>query len=170
MPFLASVEQFGLGSPPQVPKTTVTFTLPNLAGNGQVTIANDIVALKNITIKGFSVLLTGTGTVSIYYKAGSIASNYNTTGWTNAGSVTISSTGLQTIPITLSINLATNDILSFIISSGGLSYTNGVSVGTVHASNSDLQVRSGYGSSDLAPPLANVFQPRNFNGAITYEV
>ena len=170
MPFFASVERFGLAGRAIVPRTPVTFTLPNTAGNGQATIANDIFALKNITITGFSVLLTSSGSVSVFHKVGTIASNFNTSGWTNAGTVSIASSGLQSIPIVLNIDVPANTSLSFIIASPGLSYTNGSSVGAVHASNSDLQVRSGYGSSDRAPPLVTVFQPRNFNGAIRYDV
>jgi hypothetical protein len=170
MPFISSVRRYGYAPAGALEKTTVTFTLPNTAGNGQITIANEIFALKNITIKQFGVLLTSTGTVNIYYKTGTIASNFNQSGWTFAGFANIATSGLQSIPISLNINVPANTSLSFIISSPGLSYTNGISVGTTYASNSDLQVRSGYGSSNGAPPLSSVFQPRNFNGLIVYEV
>jgi hypothetical protein len=169
MPFLSSVEKYGYMATAGVPKTSVTFVLPNLAGNGQLGIANEIFALRDITITRFSVLLTAGGTVRVFFKAGTIASNFNQGGWTFAGSTNISSTGLQDIPIPLNIVVPANTSMSFLITSGSLSYTNGVSVGSTHASNSHIQVRSGYGTGNIEPPLTNVFSPRNFNGSITYE-
>ena len=51
MPIVSSIQKYGFAASAVVPKTTVTFTLPNLAGNGASTIANEIYAKKNITIK-----------------------------------------------------------------------------------------------------------------------
>lgn len=171
MPFFSSAQRFGLQArSAAVPKQTVTFTMPNLAGNGASGIANEIFALKTITIKQFSVLLSGQGNVRVFYRSGRISSNFNQSGWTDAGSVFIGSPGLQQIPLALTIDIPANTFMSFFITSGGLSYTNGSSVGTAFASNADLEVRSGYGTGNTAPPLTSVFQPRNFNGAIQYEV
>ena len=150
MPFFASVERFGLGrGPTAAPKTSVTFTLPNLGGNNQVGIANDIFALKAITIKRFAVVIqnSGTATLSLYYKAGPISTNYNTSGWTLAqtvSGVSVTAGQLYTFSTVLTVDVPANSALSFFIySSTNLAYSNGSAVGSSYASNSDLRVKLG---------------------------
>jgi hypothetical protein len=175
MPFLSSVEMKGFTSS-SLPKVRKTLTTPLLAGNSQAGIANDIFAINSITIKRVSVrpnASSSTATLRLYYKTGTIQTTYNTSGWTLASEVTgqtISSGVLYEFPeVTIDVPAGTS-MSFFIYSNPNVSYTNGSAVGSTFASNVDIQIRSGYGTSNTIPPLTNVFQPRNFNGSITYDV
>jgi hypothetical protein len=179
MPFVSTIKKYGFaGTGSAGPKTQVTFTLPNLAGNANTGIANDIFALRDVTIKQFGVVWTGTGTanVSIYYKYGNIETTASESGWTLAltyNGATVSGGVVFIIPTVLSIDVPANSALSFMVyttGNGNLNYSDGSALGSAFASNSDIQVRSGYGTNNSQPPLTSVFAPRNFNGAIVYEV
>ena len=91
------------------PAVAVTFNTASVYNASQRGVVNGITALKNLTIKGFDIVVVGasvgeTINVSIYWRNGSVTDTgilTNSSVWTLTGSTNLSAVGyLQEIPIT----------------------------------------------------------------------
>lgn len=155
---------------------TTTFATNNgFAGN-----MFDVVGLLgDLTITGLDVNLDNLGAsanLDVYTRTGTFVGNTGSSaGWTLVSSTSVTSAGAD--------NPTFVDVSDFVIPGGNettgfyvflsdypnasMLYTNGVGVGTVVASNSDLQILDGVGTSDILFP-GFVFTPRTWNGTIYY--
>jgi hypothetical protein len=141
------------------------------AGNSSAGNMFDIVALDNIEINGFDVHVgTATYTLQVWYRPGSYATFTNSTaGWTMAGTTTITGMGsgnITPVPMTISVPMSAGQTYGFCVTLTGstMYYTNGTTVGSVWAANSDLQLLQGNGGAYFNYN----FSPRCFNGVVKY--
>ncbi len=154
--------------PAQSPLTT-TFA----GGNSQSGNMFDIVAVTPVVITGFDIHLSGSATVEVYaVTAGTsyVGNDANPSAWTLLGSAAVVGAGIGVptpVPLTLNvpINPAQQQGFYVTVTTGVVQYTNGTSLGSVFASNSDIQFLEGIGK---AYPFGGVFSPRIFNGRIHY--
>lgn len=153
----------------QSPLTT-TFA----GGNGQNGNMFDIVGVTPVVITGFDVNLTGTATIEVYsITAGTtyVGNEANPAAWTLLGTapnVVGAGAGVPTlVPLTLNvpINPAQQQGFYVTVTAGTLAYTNGTVLGSVFASNADIQFLEGIGK---AYPFGATFSPRVWNGRIHY--
>jgi subtilisin-like proprotein convertase family protein len=149
---------------------TTTFT----GGNSSSGNIFDINALSDIEITSFDAHVTGstTGTMDVWWKAGT---GYNSTtantDWTFHETVAItgvSTTGSPTpVPLAAPILLSAGQTYSiYMLSSIGMRYTNGSTVGTIFASDANMEVTEGYGCGSA---FSCSFVPRVWNGTIYYQ-
>jgi len=149
-----------------------TLATPYNSNNGQNGNMFDIVALKGIEIQGFDVNIDTTATIEVYYRAGTwVGVDTSSAGWTLAGSASTTSAGADmpsSVPLTLAVQIPAGQTYAFYVTTtaGNMNYTNGTTVGSVAASNTDLQVLEGAGKQY---PFSSTFQPRVWNGTIHYE-
>ncbi len=141
------------------------------AGNGQNGNMFDLVVKNTVTITGFTINNSTSGAAEVYYKSGSyVGSETTPANWTNLTTtpITIStSSGPTYFDLPAPITLASGQTHAFYVtmSTGSVSYTNGSSVGSVYASNADLDFLEGIGKSY---PFGSTFSPRIWNGVIHY--
>jgi PKD repeat protein len=141
------------------------------AGNGQNGNMFDLVVKNPVTITGFTINNSTAGSAEVYYKTGSyVGSETSPTNWTNLTTtpITIStSSGPTYFDLPVPISLASGQTHAFYVtmSTGSVSYTNGSSVGSVYASNADIDFLEGIGKSY---PFGSTFSPRIWNGIIHY--
>jgi hypothetical protein len=147
---------------------TTTFA----QGNGSSGNIFDVVTINELDITAFDVQTssTGTGTIDIYWRAGTgYQSTSGSTGWTFLETVSVTGNGTvgsTYVPLTNPLSLAKAKTYSIQIDSSlGIKYTNGGSVGTVTAQDANLQITEGYGCSSL---FSCSFSPRIWNGTIHY--
>jgi len=135
----------------------------------------DIVAKKDLTIKGLDISYTGTiaADYEIYGKTGThVGFEGDASSWTLLGSATLTQAGdAIPLPINLSITLAQNDAYAIYVSQqAGTTnlhrYTNGNNVGDPLVEDANLRLLEGIA---LEYPFGTVYSPRNFNGRIRYE-
>ncbi|MCC7429894.1 immune inhibitor A [bacterium] len=159
-----------------------TLVVTYASGNSSAGAMFDLVALTDITITSFDGHFDpGTYNVEIWKKTalgtyqGSLT---NQADWTLVGSTTglISSSlaaddGTPTpIPIPINVSVTNGTTQAFYVTvapgspSASLNYTNGTTVGTVYAQNSDLQFIQGHGGSYFSLS----FSPRVWNGTVHY--
>ena len=138
------------------------------AGNGQNGNMFDINVKNPLAITGFTMNVTAAGTAEIYHRSGSyVGYEGSSAGWTVvATAVTVSSTGKVLVSLPNSLSLGSG-IHGFYVtmSSGSVAYTNGTAIGSVYASNNDLDFYQGVGKSY---PFGSTFSPRIWNGRIHY--
>ena len=138
----------------------------------------DITAITCVTIRCFeSNFATGTTGVEIWYRPGTHVGFANSSiGWTllgTANNVVGAGVNIPTaIPIPINITINAGATAAFYITrttAGGplVQYTNGTAVGTVFASDANLQVKDGTGK-DYS--FGASFTPRRFNGNVFYDV
>lgn len=165
----------GFVGPVNAGQLTTTFA----GGNGQSGNMFDIVVKSNsLTITGFDLNISGTNPtqIAVYFRTGTwVGNDTSSTGWTLADTVGVTGAGN---------NLASHiDVNPFTVAAGGvtglyittntittlLNYTDGStgSLGTVYATNADLDILVGVGKSY---PFGNTFTPRIWNGTIDYTV
>lgn len=156
------------------PAAAVTLSTPLLAGNGLAGIMFDLVAGgQALTITGGAVsLATGSHTVEVYTRSGTVVGNLGPTGWTlisTVNGVVGGGAGTQTFFDFADFAMAAGSTSGIYITTvdGRVSYTNGVVVGGFVASDANLSIRSGFGRSYAFGPG---FSPRDFNGSITYTI
>ena len=141
------------------------------AGNGQNGNMFDLVVKNTVTITGFTINNSTSGAAEVYYKSGSyVGSETTPANWTNLTTtpITIStSSGPTYFDLPAPITLASGQTHAFYVtmSTGSVSYTNGSSIGSVYASNADLDFLEGIGKSY---PFGSTFSPRIWNGVIHY--
>ena len=138
------------------------------AGNGQNGNMFDINVKNPVAITGFTMNVTASGTAEIYYRSGSyVGYESSATGWTVvATNVTVASTGAVLVSLPTSLSLGSGIHAFYVtMSSGSVAYTNGTSIGSVFASNNDLDFYQGVGKSY---PFGSTFSPRVWNGRIHY--
>ena len=153
---------------------SLTTTFNN--NNGQSGNMFDIVAVTTVTILGFDVNLdSGSWNMEVYVVTGGgtwQGNQTNANAWTLLGTATGVVGAGPGNPTPLSINL--NQIIApgatqgfYITSSSGtaMNYTNGTSVGSIAAQDSNIQILEGAGKSY---PFASTFQPRIWNGTVYY--
>jgi PEP-CTERM motif len=159
------------------PASAITLTTPLAGGNGQSGIMFDITAgAQALTITGIAPsIASGTFTIEVYTRPGTVVGNLGATGWTLINSfsgVTGSGAGTTTAL----------DIADFAMAAGSTTglyitgtvpgttitpYTNGTAVGNTLASDANLTIKSGFGRSYA---FSDTFSPRNYNGSITYSI
>ena len=156
---------------------TINSLLTTLAGgNGLSGNAFDIHAYNNITITDFKMNLdVTTDSVEVWFKSGGYgnANITSNTGWTKLGAtVPVVSAGqgnLTTIPTTVNLTIGAGATYGIIILSNGSNvYSNGTSVGSIEASNSDLYITQGHGGSGFGGTFNFPNSPRVFNGTVEY--
>lgn len=153
----------------QSPLTT-TFA----GGNAQSGNMFDIVGVTPVVITGFDVNMAGTATIEVYsITAGTtyVGNETNPAAWTLLGTapgVVGAGLGVPTpVPLILSVPINPGQVQGFYVTvtTGTLAYTAGSVLGSVFASNSDIQFREGVGK---AYPFGATFTPRVWNGRIHY--
>ncbi|OYZ12876.1 MAG: hypothetical protein B7Y35_15345 [Sphingomonadales bacterium 28-64-96] len=157
------------------PAAAVTLSTPLLAGNGQAGIMFDLVAGgQALTVTGGAIsLASGTHSIEVYTRAGTVVGNLGSTGWTlitTANGLVGGGVGTQTFFDFADFAMAagsTTGIYFNALAGSPVNYTNGVAVGAVVASDTNLSIRSGFGRG---PAFGSDFSPRDFNGSITYTV
>jgi len=132
----------------------------------------DVVALNDITIESFDVNLdTGiTDDVEVWYKMGTfVGSETNPGDWTLLGTANVTSAG-DGVPTPLNMNLGfditAGSTVAFYVTTlnGGMNYTNGTALGSLFASDANLEFYEGNGGGYFDV----TFSPRVFNGNIHY--
>ncbi|MCC7430365.1 T9SS type A sorting domain-containing protein [bacterium] len=161
---------FSINVGAQVLDLTTTY----VGGNGQSGNMFDVTTLNQVVITGFDCnLAIGTQTIEIYYKTGTIV-GFDTTlaAWTLIATTTATATAANAptpLPVNLNLALQPGQTYGFYITSTAqgtmMNYTNGTAVGNVYVSDTNLQIKEGYG---VAYPFAGTFQPRIWNGTIHY--
>jgi hypothetical protein len=151
------------------------LTAPYNSNNGQRGCMFDLTATNAVTITNFDANLYAgtTANYEIYYRAGThVGFEANAGAWTFIGGATgITSAGnnLPTVlPIPVNVSIPAGQTYSFYITNdfgGGTSYTDGITVGNVWASDANLTMYEGVGKSY---PFGLTFRVRNFNGDIHY--
>ncbi|MBK8465224.1 MAG: proprotein convertase P-domain-containing protein [Chloracidobacterium sp.] len=151
---------------------TTTFA----GGNEQSGNMFDITAINTISISSFEENLLHSGNIEIYYKPGTHVGFEQTPGaWTLIGTafgVVTNGPGVATaIPLPVNVVIPAGQTYAFYITyndpldQSRLIYTNGSAIGSVFASDANIQVREGTGK---AYPFLNSFAPRQFNGVVNY--
>lgn len=147
---------------------------PYNTNNGSAGNMFDVNALANIEVQGVEVSVgTATATVEVYHRPGThVGFENSSVGWTLAGSAMVTGAGVDVptpVPLALSIPIAAGQTHAFYVTTttSAIDYTNGTSVGTVLASNADLEILEGVGKSY---PFGSTFTTRNWNGTLIYEV
>jgi Secretion system C-terminal sorting domain len=151
-----------------------TLTTELAAGNSYDGNMFDVTAINTVTLETFSVTVgTGNWNIAIYYRTGSyVGFNLSSAGWTFLDSAVVSGAGASIpvqVPVNVALTLTAGNTYAFYVTSTApastFSYTNGTAVGTLHASNSDLQFYEGHGGQY---PFNLNNSPRVFNGLIHY--
>lgn len=137
----------------------------------------DVVATNDITVHCFNAnLSSGTVDIEIYSRSGThVGNEMSNVGWTLLGTATgvvSQGTGQATnIPIDVNTTILAGNTMAFYITEIGvasgspMNYTDGTAVGTILASDANVDILEGAG---LEYPFANFFTPRNFNGDMFY--
>ncbi len=142
--------------------------------NGQSGIMFDIEAINDVVIESFDANFANTLSliVAIYYKTGShVGFEDDAAAWTLIGTtnvVTLVGGGIVPVPIDVNVSIPASQSASFYITSTvntSMNYTNGTSVGSVFASDSNIKFKEGIGKGY---PFGGNFIPRVFNGNINY--
>ena len=154
---------------------TNSLTTTTAGGNGASGNYFDITAHNTITVTGFDINLSGTATVSVYFKEGTWSgSEANAGAWTLLGSATVTGSGTFT---------ASGNTLTY-LPVGGLTIPAGQTYGIfIHTpqistitytasgfntfSNSDLTISTGAGANYI-PFAGAIFIPRTWNGRVHY--
>ncbi|MCB9224381.1 MAG: gliding motility-associated C-terminal domain-containing protein [Crocinitomicaceae bacterium] len=142
--------------------------------NGQDGIMFDVQAITSVEITSWDINCGGTThTFEIYYRPGThVGFQNNAAGWTLLGTAAGVNGPVNVatpIPIPISVILCAGDVGAFYITStstsGSIDYTNGPGVGTVIASDANLQIKCGTGKDY---PFAASFTPRSPNVTAHY--
>jgi hypothetical protein len=148
-----------------------TLTTEFASNNGLSGNMFDLNPLSSIFITGFDVNTTSSGLFFVYYKSGSyVGFETDSTAWIFLDTVNVVSQG-NNMPSPLVLNnplqlTVGNPTALYIFTAGTVRYTDGTAVGTLAASNSDLQIFEGEGCS--AHWGVSHFNPRIWNGTIYY--
>ncbi len=153
---------------------TLTTIIPGT--NSQLGAMLDIKPLVNMTLTGFDFVpvSTGTYTVSVYYKVGTlVGSETNSSAWTLLQTATNISTTANT-PYTITFSsppaLTANQVYGFYVvrtgSSNSIRYHTTSSFGALYSSNSELEAYQGKGTSGLFG--GSMFSPRTLSGKFRY--
>ncbi len=157
----------GVASAPQ--SLTTTFA----AGNGSQGNIFDVVVQNDVQVTGFDAHVTssGSGTMDVWWKLGTgYNSTSSNTDWTFHETVSIAgvgSTGTPTpVPLSTPISLSGGQTYSiYMLSSNGIRYTSGSTLGAVVAQDGNIEVTEGYGCGSA---FTCTFNPRIWNGTIHY--
>ena len=150
---------------------TTTFA----GGNSQNGAMFDIAMLNSASISAFNIFSLTAGSVDylIYYKVGTHVGSESSSGaWTLLASFPAhlsATTGMRTFTLPSSLSVTAGQTYAFYITgtTGLVSYTNSSPVGTVYASNSDMQIKSGVGK---IYPFGATFTPRMLNFTVDYSL
>ncbi len=156
-------------------QSTATGTLFTTlaAGNGSSGNMFDVVAQSNIEVNGFDVHISSVAvtTVEVWYRPGTfVGFESSNAGWTNVVTTTVNALGtgsLTLVPVNFSVNIPAGQTYGFYVTANGggsFAYTNGVAVGNVFSSNSDVSILEGKGGGYYAVTIAT----RIFNGQMRY--
>lgn len=162
---------------PSIPPVANSLSVQLSATNSQTGCFMDIKPLKNIKLTDISWMPAATQSydISIYFKTGTaVGFETNANAWT----LLTTKTGLSATQGTLNkITLPTAQVLnayttySILVirtgTSGAVAYQTVSAVGSIEASNSDIQLMSASGISGLF--TGTVFSPRQFSGTVFYE-
>lgn len=174
MPFIAAlVAGLALSAGAQPMMLTTTFA----SNNGCQGNMFDVVALNPVTIRSFDVnVAPGTHTIEVYALNASgtyVGSETNPGAWTLIASTSVTSAGTNMptpLNLSLCLTLATSQRQAFYVTGTGASnpinYTNGTAVGTLFASDANLQFFEGAGF--CSPQFSSPINTRVFNGNIHY--
>ena len=157
---------------------TQTLTTTFASNNSQAGNMFDLVAINTVSVCSLDVTLdVGTWDLDVYAVTGGgsyAGLENNAAAWTLLASVpNVASSGFNAptpLPVLLGLAIpagTTQGIYVTVTNGSAINYTNGTSVGSVYASDVNLQVLEGSGN---AYPFAGVFMPRVFNGNIHYAV
>jgi len=150
------------------PMNLFTTTLSN---NGSSGVIFDMNILNPIRIDSLSTKVENPGTtIQIYYRSGSgTGFNNSTSGWTYLGSAYVSTPTISLCVIPLNLNLTLQPgLYSFALkSNSSLHYTNGTGLGNLVASDSNVQIKEGYGGTGVANFSFNL-SPVIWNGRLYY--
>jgi hypothetical protein len=158
------------------PASAVTLATAIDANNGQDGVMFDVVVGANaLTLTSLGILTeSGNGRFEFYTIEGGIGSNLsNPSAWTLRDSFGLTSSGgfsftsFDITDFTLNANTTYGLYFTETGNGDGIQYTNASAVGDVRTSNSDLSILVGYGREYL---FQDIFQPRAFNGSLTYTV
>ncbi|HYG50136.1 MAG TPA: hypothetical protein VD905_04490, partial [Flavobacteriales bacterium] len=133
----------------------------------------DMNALNLLTLETFSVTVDGTVNIAIYYRNGTyVGSTTTSAGWIFLDSAVVTGAGLGVpvqVPVSLGLTLTPSTTYGFYVSAtdpaATFHYTDGTAVGTLHASDANLQFFEGHGGEW---PFNLNNQPRVFNGNVIY--
>ena len=168
---------FAISTSQKINACGTPFNLVSLynSNNGQRGCMFDVFAVNSVVINCFDANLYAgtTANYEIYYRTGThVGNETNAAAWTLLGTVTgLTSTGANLptpIPITFNVNIPAGATYAFYITNdfgGGLSYTDGTSIGNLLANDANLIIREGVGKSY---PFGLTFSVRNFNGTAYY--
>lgn len=154
---------------------SLNTTAPN---NGQAGATFDVMPLTDLTVTGINFVPRSSTTylVSVYYKSGTHQGfESNSNAWTLLGtssSFSATANNVTRVPLTFSAQLTANQKYAFYIyatgvtTSASLGYTNGTTLGSLHSSNSDLEIYQGRGTGGLFS--TSLFTVRTFSGTLLY--
>jgi hypothetical protein len=133
----------------------------------------DIHVINKITIQTFSMAIKdGTSNVNIYHRQGTmVGHDAASADWTLLDSATVTGVSgtLTKIPLNLNLVLNANSDHAFYITvtkqSAANEYSTGTSIGTMSASDANIQVKEGRAGWF---PFNMVYFPRIFNGQVYY--
>ncbi len=144
-------------------------------GNAQAGNMFDMTANQTTTINGIAGNFNpGTNTVDVWYRTDSYTNSPNSpTGWIQvvSGATVVSPGNGQgtLIPGTYNITIPAGATYGFFVicQTGGVAYTNGVTVGNLWATDGRLTIFEGIGRG-VPAFTGGTFSPRNFNGTFYY--
>ena len=120
----------------------------------------EVITASPVIIQSLDVNASGSGTATVYYKAGThIGSETNSGAWTLVGSYPIAASGVQNI-----------DVADFTIPAGTtygiyINYPANYTTGANTYSNADITIDAGTG---LCSAFGGTNYPRTFNGTLYY--
>jgi hypothetical protein len=159
-----------LMAPPNISVLQTTLAAGNGAGGNMF----DVVAVNDIIINSFDAHPQGDTDIEVYYKVGSYVGSEATAGaWTLLGTASVVAQPQGTVtavPVPVNLTILTGQTYAFYVTSStgsSLSYTNGSSVGSLFASDANLQFFEGIG---VVYPFSTTFSPRVWNGNINYSL
>lgn len=144
-------------------------------GNGQAGNMFDIGVVNTTTITGIAGNFnSGTNVVDVWYRTDSYVNSPNSSaGWIQvvSGATVVSSGNGQgtLIPVPLNITIPAGQQYGFFLlcTTGGVAYTNGVTVGGSWATNGDMTIYEGIGRATPAF-TGSTFSPRNINCTVYF--
>lgn len=147
----------------------ITLATPQSTNNGQNGVMFDVTALNDVTITSLATHMSSGATVSnIYGRSGThVGFEDSNVGWTLLGTGGALAAGTnQPVPVTLNVAIPAGQTYAlYLQTNGSIAYRNGTSVGTVDASDANLQIKQGTGKQLV---FGNNFRPRVFTGTVTY--
>lgn len=150
-PVISSTTDYYVAAAEGPPPSSFNLSTTSMSNNASSGVLFDVNILNPIRIDYFSTKMSSPGgTVQIYYRSGTGTGFTNSiSGWTLLGSGNVNTTTNAVGIIPVNVNLVLQPgVYSFALKcTTGMEYLNGDALGQVFASDSNVQIKQGYGSS-----------------------